>query len=61
MEANKGDYDKICKLIETYIGHMLRHREDMESASDEALEMYTELKEAAYNAGYIDRLTKAFD
>lgn len=61
MEANKGDYDKICQLIEQYIGHLFRHRQDTEIAAEEALELYQELKEAAFDAGYITKTTKVWD
>ena len=60
MEANKGNYEKICQLISEYVGKMLGHRTDWD-AHEEALELYEDLKQAAVNAGYIDRITRSFD
>lgn len=60
LEKHKGDYDAVCSVITLYVGRMLGHRCDDE-ALDEALELYEDFKEQAFNAGYIDRTTKAFD
>lgn len=60
MEANKGNYEKICELISKYVGAIMGPRNDWD-AHEEALEMYEDLKQAAVNAGYIDRMTRAFD
>jgi hypothetical protein len=60
MAENSGNYDKICEVISQYIGHIMGPRNDWD-AHEEALELYEDLKNHAYNAGYINRTTKAFD
>lgn len=53
MEDADHDYDKICSLISAYVGKRLGYLEFSESNYQRAMNLYAEMKEAAFDMGYL--------
>jgi ABC-type phosphate/phosphonate transport system substrate-binding protein len=53
MEDADHDYEKICSLISAYVGKRYGYREFSEENYQRAMDLYQEMKEAAFDLGYL--------
>lgn len=53
MEDADHDYEQICSLISAYVGKRAGYKEFNENNYQFALELYEEMKQAAFDMGYL--------
>lgn len=53
MKDADHDYDQICQLISKYVGARLGHQEFNDDNYQRALDLYSEMKQAAFDMGYL--------